>query len=1134
MTPTSPDELARLRVLARLDLGDPPSVPELDALVRSAAALTDSPMACIGLVSEREVRYPARWGIDNEWLPRDGTFCTHAIDAGQALVVPDAVRDERFAAGRMPAGPSAPRSYLGVPLLVDGQPIGTLCVLGQRPREFTPQELDRVRDLALAAQGCLQARLQRSPAAGRAEVAEQPGRTPAERIAELEVACAQAEAANQAKARFLAAMSHEIRTPMSGVVGIADVLGRASLTPYQADLVGTIRESATALLRIIDDILDFSKAEAGKLRLECEPVDLTRLVEAACDALEPLAAERGVQMRVFVDPALPPTVRTDPLRLRQILNNLVGNAIKFSSGLGRPGRVQLRCEPAGEGSLRLRVLDNGIGVARDEQDELFQPFRQSAAAGTRRFGGTGLGLSICGQLVELFGGRIRIGAAAAGTPGTVVTVELPLRVYPNPLAAPRPLDGLRCQVWLQDQDQAQDWARYLEAAGASVRVWPDLEALGRALEGDRGPRPVLVIEAPRADGHGPARPAWPPTRDGQVLPMVRIGRGRRRRPRGVPAVEVELDLDQLRRDALWQAVAMADGREWVDERDQSLDRDRASPQATVPPRNEAAALGRLILVAEDNQINQIVIRHQLALLGLAADIAEDGQDALKRWRQQGPAWRYGLVLTDLRMPRLDGLSLAAAIRGAERDGERLPIVALTADAEIGDQMCCRAVGIDECLTKPIDLDRLRDVLAALLPQRGVTPEPPAPAPASGSQAVVTAEARVLLVDDEEGELAWMQRQLDAMGAPPVTACSSAHGALAWLRGRDTAATLLLLDLAMPDMDGVELMRQLADDGYDGALALVSGADVRVLETATKLAQAYQLNVLSHLHKPVPPATLKGLIDRWRGYTPAPARAGGHSVTPQEIRRAIERHELRLHYQPKVSIEGGAWVGVEALVRWQHPAHGLLFPDSFVATAEAEGLIDELTQNVLDLAVMQMQRWRQAGRAVKVAVNVSMDNLARLDFPERVLEAAARGGVTPTDLMLEVTETRLMRDARAALDILTRLRLKQIRLSIDDFGTGHSSLAQLRDIPFDELKIDRGFVHGSREQPTQRAIFRASVDMAHELGMAAVAEGVEDQADWDFVRAAGCDVAQGYFIGRPMPAAELPDWAAAWRARFESI
>jgi len=223
-----------------------------------------------------------------------------------------------------------------------------------------------------------------------------------------------------------------------------------------------------------------------------------------------------------------------------------------------------------------------------------------------------------------------------------------------------------------------------------------------------------------------------------------------------------------------------------------------------------------------------------------------------------------------------------------------------------------------------------------------------------------------------------------------------------------------------------------------------------------------------------------------------------------------------------------------LVRWQHPAHGLLFPDSFVATAEAEGLIDELTQNVLDLAVMQMQRWRQAGRAVKVAVNVSMDNLARLDFPERVLEAAARGGVTPTDLMLEVTETRLMRDARAALDILTRLRLKQIRLSIDDFGTGHSSLAQLRDIPFDELKIDRGFVHGSREQPTQRAIFRASVDMAHELGMAAVAEGVEDQADWDFVHAAGCDVAQGYFIGRPMPAAELPDWAAAWRARFESI
>jgi EAL domain-containing protein (putative c-di-GMP-specific phosphodiesterase class I) len=203
-------------------------------------------------------------------------------------------------------------------------------------------------------------------------------------------------------------------------------------------------------------------------------------------------------------------------------------------------------------------------------------------------------------------------------------------------------------------------------------------------------------------------------------------------------------------------------------------------------------------------------------------------------------------------------------------------------------------------------------------------------------------------------------------------------------------------------------------------------------------------------------------------------------------------------------------------------------------AESSGQIDALTRSVLSQAMGQARRWREAGMGLRVAVNVSMDNLARLDFPEFVLREAVHHGVPLTDLMLEVTESRLMRDARVPMDILTRLRLKHIGLSIDDFGTGHSSLAQLRDIPFDELKIDRGFVHGNRDQPTQRAIFAASLEMAHQLDMTAVAEGVEDRADWDFARAAGCDIAQGYFIGRPMPAEALPDWIRLWRKRSETL
>ena len=218
------------------------------------------------------------------------------------------------------------------------------------------------------------------------------------------------------------------------------------------------------------------------------------------------------------------------------------------------------------------------------------------------------------------------------------------------------------------------------------------------------------------------------------------------------------------------------------------------------------------------------------------------------------------------------------------------------------------------------------------------------------------------------------------------------------------------------------------------------------------------------------------------------------------------------------------------MRWQHPADGLLYPGSFVGVAEAHGLIDALTRAVLCLALAQARRWRDLGLTVRMAVNISMDNLACLDFPEFVMDEIARHGVPAGDLMLEVTESRLMGDARAPMDILTRLRLKQIGLSIDDFGTGHSSLAQLRDIPFDELKVDRGFVHGAATTPGMHAILEGALGMARQLGMRSVAEGVEDRPDWDLLRTLGCDLAQGYFVAKPMPAADLAPWLETWEQR----
>ena len=205
----------------------------------------------------------------------------------------------------------------------------------------------------------------------------------------------------------------------------------------------------------------------------------------------------------------------------------------------------------------------------------------------------------------------------------------------------------------------------------------------------------------------------------------------------------------------------------------------------------------------------------------------------------------------------------------------------------------------------------------------------------------------------------------------------------------------------------------------------------------------------------------------------------------------------------------------------------MFPDRFVSTAEQHGLIDELTTAVLRAALRQARRWLDRGIALHTAINVSMDNLGALDFPDFVAREAHAAGVPLMHLVLEVTESRLMADPLGPLDILTRLRLKHIGLAIDDFGTGHSSLAQLRDIPFDELKIDRGFIRGAHLDPSLRAIVEASVGMARQMGIRTVAEGVEDGNDWRYVCDAGCDLAQGYFVGKPMPAEQMSGWKLDW-------
>lgn len=565
------------------------------------------------------------------------------------------------------------------------------------------------------------------------------------RTEELTAAKQAAEVANHAKSSFLAAMSHEIRTPMNGVVGLVDVLRHSSLSAYQIDLVDTMRESALSLLRIIDDILDLSKIEAEQLELANEPTVLRRVVERVGDVLQPLAARKQVELTVYVDPKLPERAFSDELRLRQILTNLVGNAIKFSARPDRGGRVSVRAVAGADGHLRIAVSDNGIGMSEDVLAKLFTPFTQGEASTTRRYGGTGLGLAICARLVTLFSGTIDVVSAPGN--GSTFTVSLPLAFLPaDTTAVPTApmLDGVHCRVLAGEPGRAQDLASYLAYAGATIQPCPSLAEVRQAFADNASETMVLVTDlAPPNDSAGWIK-AFGPVEAGFVV----IGRGVSRAPGIQFDHVVSLGGDAMHRDDLVHAVAMAAGRvEAASDRRAS----RVESPLDVPSLEEAAVAGRLILVAEDDAINRKVIRRQLAILGLACDVAKNGIEALTQWR----SGEHALLLTDLHMPEMDGYELTAKIRREEAEGSRLPIIALTANALHGEDARCKAAGMDDYMSKPVQLEALRAMLAGWLPVNASQAQPMLACPfhANGSTPPLptldTAKLAELIGDDPD-------------------------------------------------------------------------------------------------------------------------------------------------------------------------------------------------------------------------------------------------------------------------------------------------------------------------------------------------------------------------------------------------
>ena len=393
--------------------------------------------------------------------------------------------------------------------------------------------------------------------------------------------------------------------------------------------------------------------------------------------------------------------------------------------------------------------------------------------------------------------------------------------------------------------------------------------------------------------------------------------------------------------------------------------------------------------------------------------------------------------------------------------------------------------------------------------------------------------RFLVVDDDRDQRYLLARTLAGMGTARVVEAASGHEALAMLDRASHAVDIVVTDLQMPGMDGMELVRRIGERKLPVSVVLVSGLDGVLLASAATMAQAYGVRVIGTIEKPATRAKFCSVLGHFRAPVDETEAEAGVDFAPtaNDVLGGISAGQIEPFFQPVVELGSGKVVGAEALARWRHPTRGVLGPEVFLPPLARAGYLDELSWIMLSIAAMEAGQWRRADLRMTVSVNVSATSLADPSYADAVTQIVTGHGLEPSEMILELTETEAILNVAAALENLTRLRIKGFGLAIDDYGVGYSSMQALSRMPFTEIKIDRSFVAAAAGDPKYRLMIEHTVAVAHQLGLKTVAEGVETRAECDLLASLGCDRIQGYLVSKPLDGRGFLRWMLDRRAKL---